>query len=124
MGTSIERRAGERSPCEIGIYCRSIYQDQSAEYWPATVLDLSVSGLGLLAERRFEKGSLLFVELQDDNDHPLCSLLTRVVRYEKRPGGRWLLGCVLTSKLSEEDVQSLLELSKLGTPAEAVPCAT
>ena len=76
--------------------------------WGVKIQDVSTHGLSLLADRRFEAGSVLLLRLPGpDRDGPAC-LILRVVRHEARPQRKWLLGCTLAYPLTEEEVQSLL----------------
>src|SRR5262245_11812366 len=118
VNKTVERRANRRSPCKVGIYCRSICHNQLAEFWPATVLDVSKEGVGLIAERRFEKGTLLFIELQAIPEYPFRTFLARVVRSCKQANGHWILGCMLTKQVQQDEVTALLHLSDHGWQAE------
>jgi hypothetical protein len=70
-------------------------------------VDLSAGGLRLWIGRRFEKGALLQVELQEPTDHLERVILARVVRTAQHRDGQWILGCALANSLDPEGVQAL-----------------
>jgi hypothetical protein len=84
--------------------------------WEARIRDISVSGLGLVAVRRFECGTALAVEIPEEGDYAGDTLLARVVRVEPLPEGAWLLGCTFVSTLSEDTVCRVARLGQ-GTAA-------
>jgi hypothetical protein len=73
--------------------------------WAGTIRDLSRGGLGLILERRFEPGTVLFIELPGLDGR---TLLARVANITRLPQGSWLLGCAFSSKLGDEEVQRLV----------------
>jgi hypothetical protein len=73
--------------------------------WQGTIRDMSQGGLGLLLPRRFEPGTVLFVELPGSERRPL---LVRVAHAVRLPRGTWLLGCAFSSKLSEGELRRWL----------------
>jgi hypothetical protein len=77
------------------------------------IQNVSSTGIGLVLGRRFEPGTTLSVELPGTDRRPL---LARVVQVQRQPDGRWLLGCTLASRLSEEEVEQMR-----GQPAEELP---
>jgi hypothetical protein len=50
-------------------------------------------------------------------------LLVRVAHATERAGGKWLLGCTLTTRIREEDLISLLAPKELREEAGAAPMA-
>ena len=50
-------------------------------------------GIGLVLRRRFEPGTILFIEPADAAGKPPLFLLAQVVRATANGGGEWLLGC-------------------------------
>src|SRR5262249_27459996 len=102
-----ERRASVRFPCLHGTSCAmnvSLHSDGEAplEHWAATVQDISQGGMGLVVGRRFEKGTVLSVELQDAKGTNARSVLATVVRVLPQGLGQWLLGCVFSKPLTRE----------------------
>jgi hypothetical protein len=103
-----ERRVWIRYPGNLDTFC----QPSSAETatgpetsWPASVWDVSLGGMGLLVERRFEPGSTLML-LTAVNGLPRI-LQMEVVHVSAHASGQWLLGCTFARPLSEEELQAV-----------------
>ncbi|MCS6851805.1 MAG: PilZ domain-containing protein [Gemmataceae bacterium] len=75
--------------------------------WPAQVRDLSPRGIGLLLKRRFEPGTLLAVELQSLSQSYSRTLVARVVHAKAQSSGDWMIGCMLASRLDEDELEAL-----------------
>ncbi|MFN4260947.1 MAG: PilZ domain-containing protein [Gemmataceae bacterium] len=75
--------------------------------WPAQVRDISASNIGLQLKRRFEPGTLLAVELQSMSHSFSRTLVARVIHAKAQGGGDWIIGCILASRLDEDELQSL-----------------
>lgn len=75
--------------------------------WPAQVRDLSTGNIGLLIKRRFEPGTLLAVELQSVTQDYSRTLVARVIQAKSQGGGDWIIGCILASKLDEDELEAL-----------------
>jgi hypothetical protein len=119
---TVECRVWPRHPCAVQVQCQPAAARQDKEQiWQGTVRDLSRGGVGLILPRRFEPGTVLFVELPGSEARPL---LVRVAHTVRLPRGTWLLGCAFSSKLSEEELQRWLR-PKTGQepPAPAGPAA-
>jgi hypothetical protein len=68
--------------------------------------DVSRSGIALVADRRFEPGTVLILELGEATPEAL-RLFVRVVRLAQHSAGRWLAGCALISELSDQEINAL-----------------
>jgi hypothetical protein len=79
--------------------------------WKATICDVSRTGLGLVLPRRFEPGTVLFVELSLRGGEERRPLLARVVRAVRQAEGGWLLGCSFASPLGEDELGRLIDLA-------------
>lgn len=77
------------------------------EPWPAQVRDLSTANIGLLIKRRFEPGTLLAVELQSVTQDYSRTLVARVIQAKSQGGGDWIIGCILASKLDDDELEAL-----------------
>ncbi len=102
----VERRASVRLHCDAKGHCQSVSLQREPP-WQANVRDISCTGIGLLLPRRFERGTLLTVELGEAAAGQTHLLLARVVHATAQPEGNWLIGCALTSPLTEDEVQLL-----------------
>jgi hypothetical protein len=102
---AIERRAAVRYACVLETACRSLAGSADVR-WPARVRDISATGICLLVSRRFEPGSLLAIDLSSDF---ASAPLARVVRVNWQADGDWALGCAFVTRLSDEELRTLLE---------------
>jgi hypothetical protein len=105
-----EHRAWVRYPCEQRAYCQPV-ATESGVFCPGKIQDISVVGLSLLLDRRFEPGTLLAVTLQSTPERCSQTTLVRVLQetvVTADPSLRWLLGCAFTRKLTEQELQALL----------------
>jgi serine/threonine protein kinase len=108
-----ERRAAVRFDCNQGTRCAlegslHVESAMTADVWPATVQDVSASGLGLLLGRRFEIGTTLSVEIETPTRRKPKPRNVRVCRAEPRELGHWLLGCEFCEPLSNRELKSLV----------------
>jgi hypothetical protein len=72
------------------------------------LVDISVTGLGLLLGRPLDAGTLLFVDLESAPGAAPVELLARVVRATATPENEWILGCEFVNPLQEEELQAIL----------------
>ncbi len=107
---ALDRRAAIRYACEVQGDCQPITQLEAGNRWPARLLNVSSTGVGLLLSRRFEPGTLLAVAVEPDGNSTRCLPLARVRRV-RRHGNYWLLGCVWADELSDEDMRPLVTSS-------------
>jgi hypothetical protein len=80
--------------------------------WAATIHDISVCGIGMILQRRYEPGTGLTIELPDSESDTTYTVLARVVHVKKQRDGRWHLGCNFVSELSEEEVETLIQVAR------------
>ncbi len=101
-----ELRGAERFPCNV----RASFQlvGQGSGRYSARVLNISLGGAGLLAERPVAVGALLNLELESADGGSQRTLLACVVHVATRPGNEWVLGCNFLHELPEADLQDLL----------------
>jgi hypothetical protein len=86
---------------------RAVSQPRAAAagyLWEATVINFSVSGIGLKIEARCRKGEVLQIDLLDCEFQR--SLLARVV-HVKQIDGDWVHGCKLLTTLTEDELEAL-----------------
>ena len=99
----------KRYSCGLRASCQPVAAWLDRDFiWPATITDLSTSGLGIVLGRRFEPGAGLAVELPASPDRCEETFLVKVIKVYPLPGGHWLLGCTFVSALSEETVLTLV----------------
>ena len=101
-------RVSERFECDVPVSCQPPSGWGGREIkWQARVRDVSSGGLGLVLQRRFERGAGLAIDLPATDDSPACTILARVMNVRSERGGTWLLGCAFLSPLSEEELLTL-----------------
>ena len=76
--------------------------------WAATISDISVGGLRIVLQRRFEKGAGLAIELPGTEQRESNVVFVKVVHVGAQANGTWALGCKFVSELSEDEMNSLL----------------
>jgi diguanylate cyclase (GGDEF)-like protein len=99
LWTGAERRATARAPCNRAARVRPQGQGHPREEC-ATLRNISAGGLALHLGERFPRDTVLVVEAVSPGPR---TLLVRVVRSVVQDGG-WLHGCVLSNRLSAEDL--------------------
>ncbi|MCI0461078.1 MAG: PilZ domain-containing protein [Gemmataceae bacterium] len=122
----VECRVRERHPTELPASCQPVAGRQHNDpTWPGVIRDISGGGLGLVLQRRYERGTSLAVELPATPDRPGDTFFVRVAHVTRQPDGRWLLGCSFVGDLGEDEIQRLLRLAEPPPlPATVVPGVT
>ena len=107
-----DQRLWMRFTCNLTAKFQKI-GDPNAPVDSAQVLNLSASGVGLLADRFVDAGTLLNIDLTGRDGHTTRTILACVV-HVSRPGadqaaeGTWALGCNFIRELTDEDLQALI----------------
>jgi hypothetical protein len=102
-----DERSFVRFPCPT----KATYQFVNApERQPGTakVLNLSPKGIALQVPEEIEVGTLLSLELQSLSGTATVTRLASVTRLVPVEAGEWSLGCNFISRLSDQDMKSLL----------------
>jgi hypothetical protein len=104
-----ERRAYVRLTSTLEALCNSTGRSREVG-WPARVHDISLGGIGLLAQHRFRPGTALTVELRESTGKPLRTVTVHVVHataviVDGSPC--WLTGCCFDCPLTEEEFATL-----------------
>jgi hypothetical protein len=76
--------------------------------WAGWASDVSRYGISIIAERRFEKGTLLRVLTRDEAHAEEALPLVRVVDIRAADEGKWVAGCVFARNLDEEELSTFL----------------
>jgi hypothetical protein len=71
------------------------------------IRDVSTTGIGLLSACPYERGTALFISVQEDGPDWSLILVAKVVHATPAEDGSWFIGCQLMRRLSEGDVQRL-----------------
>jgi hypothetical protein len=75
---------------------------------PAKVLNLSPTGICLLAGLAVDVGSLLSVELHGARGQAALTIMASVVRVTAQAGNEWGLGCNFIRELNDHELQGLV----------------
>jgi c-di-GMP-binding flagellar brake protein YcgR len=103
---SDDQRTWMRFACDVQAVCQVVTAPEQGR-WPAQVLNISASGVGLLVDRAIETGTLLSVDLHSATGPGARTILACVVHVSTQPEGEWALGCNFIRALSEEDLRAL-----------------
>jgi hypothetical protein len=77
-------------------------------HWPATICNVSATGVSLLLDPRLPQDCLLTVELRSPDGSFACTHLAWVVHAAPAAQGQILHGCRFTQELGEEELRNLL----------------
>lgn len=102
--SGFKRRASVRHPCCVAASSRSA-QTPSQETW---VVNLSVSGIGLLLRWRPEPETTLVVRLEGAAGTTPQVLWAQVVHVMKQAEGEWYVGCAFPKPLNTGELQTWL----------------
>ena len=106
-----------------GAYTHDFNPGLDATEFSGLAMDISCGGIGMVAERRFERGTILKIEVQGKHEGPPSLLIARVVHVGPNADGKWVLGCQFPSAMDKEDVRDFLnECQRIeARPAEGAP---
>ena len=105
---TIDRRVHARYTCALETFFQP-GKGQLDRFWRrARVQDLSATGIGLLLNIQFQVGTLLTVELVNQDQSYSQELQARVIRVQKLAPGVWKTGCAFDRTLCAEELQALL----------------
>ena len=101
----------KRTWMRFNINLRANYQkigDPENNSYPAQVINLSASGVGLQVAEQIDAGALLSVDLIGSEDKVIRTILACVVHVTSQGSGHLALGCNFIRELSEEDLKALI----------------
>lgn len=104
-----ERRAATRFASIRTASCSPLAERQTV--LSVLVRDVSANGIGLLSARRFERGTILLLQVQDDGEALPPLLVGKVVYETPQADGNWHIGCALTRAVAQADMRALTEES-------------
>jgi hypothetical protein len=76
--------------------------------------DVSTGGIGLVSPRRFERGTMLFIEILGSQEENLPLLIGRVAHVSAHASGEWIIGCELGRQLTWAEVKAVLDSGHTG----------
>ena len=103
----IRRRAETRYHCGPATAGR-VSQSDDETLRRAWILNLSATGIGLLLDGALEPGTQLIIHLKSNDAGTFFDLPARVAHATLQANGEWLIGCELTEKLRQDDLDALL----------------
>jgi hypothetical protein len=106
-----DRLAWVRLPTAQAVSCQAIASstaDEAETAWLGRLREISLSGLSLLLNRRFDPGTLLIIELSDKAQGRVRAVRVRVVHSISETQTRWIMVCKFVSPLNEEELQTLV----------------
>jgi hypothetical protein len=92
------------APATIG----KLYVTDDHEFQHAWILNLSVSGMGLVLTRPINSGSFVIIHIKSNDGTKTYELTAHVAHCTALPHGEWSVGCELVHSLSPEDLDLLL----------------
>jgi hypothetical protein len=105
----------ERHPCD-GSPAANYLAKPSFKAEQAVVRDVSRRGIGLIAHRPANAGTVLAIQLKDTRSGMECILSAEVRRCAQHTDNTWLLGCQLSRSLSDSEMFSILSAEKTDGP--------
>ena len=109
QGTARERRAMARYRCRLNCYYSPITLGPKGPPGMARVRDLSADGIRLEAVHPLPPGTFIALSLQTLPGQFMRQLRARVIRLSRAVhNDRWIVGCHLTTELSEQELDALL----------------
>jgi serine/threonine protein kinase len=102
---SRDKRAKKRHLARRNTVCDTL-QSLLDPSWYAQVVDISETGLCLEATRRFERGVMLQIVLEEGQS-VRCSVVASVVWVKRLDSHTWKLGCQFAHPLSAQEMHSL-----------------
>ncbi len=103
-----DRRSATRFAPDPDVSCLVLDRDMGC-WRPASVRDISLTGIALLAAEPFDKENVLTIELRLDKRGFVRKFLIEVRHADICcPNDAWLHGCQFTHPLSEYELQLLL----------------
>ncbi|HXG09930.1 MAG TPA: PilZ domain-containing protein [Gemmataceae bacterium] len=109
QGAPGERRAHVRHSCSQPAFFQPAPQPGDDLWWQAEICDMSIGGLALITRRRFEPGTILDVQVPNEEGSGERILLARVARVVRQEDATWLIGCEFLRRIDNEDLQALLQ---------------
>lgn len=106
LGAGRNRRATVRYQCAPATSGKVLVTDDQ-EYQRAWILDLSATGAGLEIARPLAAGAFLVIQLKGRTN--TYQLPAHVAHATRQLSGEWLVGCELVNRLSDAELDDLLD---------------
>jgi hypothetical protein len=119
----VDCRVWERHSCDLETSCQPIADRANREHvWQAQIHDISLSGIGIILDRRFEKGAGLAIQIPETDHSSGEILLAKVVHTTALPEKKWLLGCSFAIAISHDQIRRLVDLGQTPEPPLKAEC--
>jgi len=105
--SSSNRRAAVRYQCGPATPGKLLLVD-GQEWQRAWVLDLSLTGIGILLSRPLEAGLQVMVVLKSATTKAHFEVPARVCHSSRQPDGDWIVGCEFNVRLTDDELDALL----------------
>jgi hypothetical protein len=103
MAVEKEQRESERFPVNASSAC-VLASPVSEDFGAFRVKNLSNRGIGLITSKSLDVGSLLVIKLANSAKNITKTMLVRVAHVTPHPGGIYLIGGVLDTPLTYEEL--------------------
>jgi serine/threonine protein kinase len=103
----VNRRGARRYSATLEASCRRL--QSRSDQWSAMIQDISMTGVRLELNRRFETGTVLSLDVLSEQDAVASSLLMRVCWVRDAHEKKWSVGCAFHQPLSAGELDTLLE---------------
>src|ERR1700692_1945845 len=103
MAIEKEQREAERFPVHATSAC-VLASPVTEDFGPVRIKNISNKGIGLLTSKSMEPGALLAVKLGNTAKNITKTMLVRVTHVTPQPGGSFLVGGVLDTPLTYEEL--------------------
>ncbi len=100
-----DQRRWVRFPCRAPAFFQ-LLRSFDAHSWPAMVVNISASGLGIVVGQPIEVGTLLRIDVAAPEAKTPLRVVGCVVRYNYLSGKEWLLGCNFLRQLSDKELEA------------------
>jgi PilZ domain len=102
---SDDRRAGVRHLVNARATCRPLTDAAERPVWKGQVRDIANLGIGLLLTAHLKPGTLLDIDLANQQGNWIGAMRARVVHVEKLEEGFWLVGCAFVTELDDAELR-------------------
>ncbi len=117
-----DRRRAFRFPCVMTAMCSPLRGSQHP--WQAIIADISLTGICLTLNRRFEQGAIVTVEIRDQCSRLLLSQCGKVCWVRQLNSRTWSFGARFSRPMNESELDALLgEIPKTAVLELSVPKA-
>jgi hypothetical protein len=102
-----DRRAAERFRCEWRPAVGFIARAKSLTTNRGSICDVSCMGIGLITENVVEPGTFIAIQLRKKRNGFSGLISAKVIRAVPQDDGSFFLGCLLSRRLSETELEAL-----------------